>query len=308
MVTTEEFNKLKTLQEILKEKYDLQKKVEDAPRQLSGQKELLNRYKKDYIAKNEEYEIIREKVLKLKFELEEAVKSREEGEKGMDNINTHREYEALEKQISEATAREEELRKELQKEEKNKEETEEDLKMLEDDVKTAEETVASSEESLNSELDSYNNKLAELQAAEEENSRDIDQEILFKFQRIIQRNSEGIVAVRGSVCSGCHMILPAQFANSVHSGDEIKFCPYCSRILFYEESDDSQTDDFSSLEYAGSLAGLDDDFDDEDEFDEDEREDGDEDEDRYDDSDSLEDRGDDDEEDDDDSDQDSDED
>ena len=39
-------------------------------------------------------------------ELEEAMKSREDGEKGMDNITTHREYEALEKQINEAKIKE----------------------------------------------------------------------------------------------------------------------------------------------------------------------------------------------------------
>ena len=34
------------------------------------------------------------------------------------------------------------------------------------------------------------------------------------------------------------MILPAQFANEVHHGEKILFCPYCSRILFYEEAAD----------------------------------------------------------------------
>ena len=51
--------------------------------------------------KNNEYEAVKSEVLALKLELEEAVKSRESGEKGMDNIQTHREYEALEKQIAE---------------------------------------------------------------------------------------------------------------------------------------------------------------------------------------------------------------
>ena len=33
------------------------------------------------------------------------------------------------------------------------------------------------------------------------------------------------------------MILPAQFANTVREGENINFCPYCSRILFYEDDD-----------------------------------------------------------------------
>jgi hypothetical protein len=41
------------------------------------------------------------------------------------------------------------------------------------------------------------------------------------------------------------MVLPAQFANEVHHGEKILFCPYCSRILFYEESVDSDENFYS---------------------------------------------------------------
>ena len=100
--------------------------------------------------------------------------------------------------------------------------------------------------------------------AGEENAELKAQEILFKFQRIIQRNSEGIVSVRNGVCSGCHMILPANFANEVREGDDINFCPYCSRILYYEEVSEDQAEDYFDIGAAGSLAGLDDEFEDED--------------------------------------------
>jgi len=63
------------------------------------------------------------------------------------------------------------------------------------------------------------------------------------------------------------MILPAQFANEVRVGNEILYCPYCSRILFYQESDEEEGDFFDSDD-AGSLADLDD-FSEEDEDDDD---------------------------------------
>ena len=69
------------------------------------------------------------------------------------------------------------------------------------------------------------------------------------------------------------MILPAQFANLVREGESINFCPYCSRILFYEETGDEESyNSFFSLEEAGSLTDLNDDFDDEEDYDEEERE------------------------------------
>jgi hypothetical protein len=81
----------------------------------------------------------------------------------------------------------------------------------------------------------------------------------------------GIVAIKGGVCMGCHMILPAQFANMVHKGEEIVFCPYCSRILFYEESEQGE-EVFFDNDDSGSLSDLDDMDDDEYEEEEEEEE------------------------------------
>ena len=273
MATQDIFEKLKKLQTILVKKYELEQKKEEAPKQLSSQEEFLAQMKKEYIVNNSNYEDVKTRVGQLKLELDEAVKSREKGEKGMDDIQTHREYEALEKQIAEATEKENAVRKELQKEEKNLEEIKETLKSNEDLINSQETDLASSKETLNKELQKYDSELNSLKKEEDKITPDLDQEILFKFQRIIQRNSEGIVSVKNGVCTGCHMILPAQFANLVREGDSINFCPYCSRILFYEESNDEDTyNSYFSLEEAGSLSDLDDDFGDEEGYDEEERE------------------------------------
>ena len=279
METNEIFDRLKSLQVILGRKYELESKIEEAPKQLSSQDELLSRMKKEFIEKNKAYDEIKEKVSALKADLDEAIKTREEGEKAMDNITTHREYETLDKQISDATEKESVLRKELQKEEKSLAELNETMKATETMINSQEADLNASKEALEGQLSTYRTELEQLKAQEAQTVPGLDQEILFKFQRIIQRNSEGIVAVRNGVCSGCHMILPAQFANEVREGDSILFCPYCSRILYYEEVEDGAQESY--FNDAGSLADLDDDFAD-DEYDED-------DEDLYDESESADD-------------------
>lgn len=267
MVTTEIFDRLKSLQVILGRKYELESKIDEAPKQLGSQDELLARMKKEYIEKNKEYEAVKERVGQLKIELDEAVKLREDGEKNMDNITTHREYEALDKQISEASAKEADVRKELQKEEKFYAELNDILKTNEAIINSTEESLNESKKALDSQLSSYKSEIAELKSQEEKIVPGLDQEILFKFQRIIQRNSEGIVAVKNGVCTGCHMILPGQFANEVREGENILFCPYCSRILFYEAS--TEGDQITYYNDTGSLADSDDELEDEFEDDED---------------------------------------
>ena len=65
------------------------------------------------------------------------------------------------------------------------------------------------------------------------------------------------------------MILPAQFANSVHEGESILFCPYCSRILYHEDVEEGEEESYFTLKEAGSLADLDDFDGEEEEMDED---------------------------------------
>lgn len=53
MVTTEIFDRLKSLQVILGRKYELESKIDEAPKQLGSQDELLARMKKEYIEKKQ---------------------------------------------------------------------------------------------------------------------------------------------------------------------------------------------------------------------------------------------------------------
>ena len=220
---------------------------------------MLEKTQKEFIEEQTQYDSIKEKVSKLKEELEEAVKTREEGEKGVANSTTHREYEALEKQILEAKNKEEEVRKELQKEERDLAELDEKLKNSNELITFQKSELESAQNSINKKTDEYTAELNQLEKEVEEITKELNnEEILFKFERIIQRNSEGIVTVKSGVCSGCHMILPADFANEVRQGDGIKFCPYCSRVLEYDEQSSEDTEDYFSLDSVGSLADFDD--------------------------------------------------
>ncbi|MDE7140126.1 MAG: nucleic acid-binding protein [Treponemataceae bacterium] len=241
----------------------LEEKIEEATEQLTSQDELLARLKKEYIEKNTKYDEVRASVEHLKAQLAEAEASRESGEKGMDSITTHREYEALDKQITEAKEREDAIRRDLTREEKTLAELNEILRTDEAMITAQEADLDSSRTSLAAEIDGYKQALGDLDKKEAGITPGIDQEIVYKFQRIIRRNSEGIVAVKNGVCTGCHMILPAQFANEVRDGEKILFCPYCSRILYHQDVAEDEEETYFPMDETGSLADFDDDFGDE---------------------------------------------
>lgn len=271
MEMSEVFENLKKLQDILSEKYSIEALIEDAPKRLSTQEEDLQLKKKDFIVKSALYDEKRKLVGSLKTKLAEAIAAREKGEKGMDSITTHREYEALQKEIDEAAALEQQIRKDLQKEEKNLAELNESLDNDRKNIDSSVEEYNDGLAVLDSEIEGHKGRLAELESEEKQYEEGIDPDIIFKFERIIKsKQGKGIVAVKGNVCDGCHMILPAQFANEVHDGEKIVFCPYCSRILFYQELKEGEQE-YSQIEDLGSLAGFGDDDDEfyDDEYDED---------------------------------------
>lgn len=270
MVMDEVFEKLRALQDVLSEKIALEREIQDIPKLLTTQEELLARLKKAFIEKNAEYEAARERVTTLKGQLIDAETSREKAEKAMDTISTQREYEALDKEIRDASEKEQLYRKDLQKEDRLFAELDEQQKRDAALIEQQEAELSEKRDGVEQEISSKNSDHAGLIEREKEITPGLDQDVLFKFERIIRSKlGLGIVAIKGGVCTGCHMILPSQFANLVRTGEDIIFCPYCSRILFYQEAEQGEQDFFDDGD-AGSLSDLDDlDGEDDEEYDED---------------------------------------
>ncbi len=258
-------DKLRALQDVLSQKFAIEAEIRNLPKSLATKTELLNRLKRTYIEDNEKYEALRKKIADLRLRLEEAERERENYEKQMDLIKTQREYEALDKEIREAGEREQELRKELQREEKNFQEMSHSLEREETMIQQQEAELTEEQNKIKGETEAKQEQLKELEAEETNLVPDLDQELLFKFERIIRsKEGEGIVSLRKGVCTGCQMILPNQFVNDVRDGSEIRFCPYCSKIVFYlgdEELTAPEDDSEGLVDLMGGLSDLDDDDD-----------------------------------------------
>jgi predicted nucleic acid-binding Zn-ribbon protein len=270
MAMDDVFDKLRTLQDILSRKIILEQDIQEIPKLLVTQEELLARLKKTYIEKNQDYEKAKAAESEFRNKLLDAETSRERAEKNMDSISTQREYEALDKEIRDASEKEQQYRKELQREERFLSDLDEQMKESASMIERQEMELTKRRAGIEAEIAEKKTQIDDLVKQEQELIPDLDSEVLFKFERIIRNKmGRGIVAIKGNVCMGCHMILPIQFANMVRRGEDIVFCPYCSRILYYEESEEGEEDFFDSGD-SGSLSDLDDI--DEDEFDDEEEE------------------------------------
>jgi predicted nucleic acid-binding Zn-ribbon protein len=258
MVTDNDLDKLRSLQDIIYEKIGLEKSVQEIPKLLGTQEELLNRLKKTFIEKNQEYEKIKAEEAELRNKLFEVESVREKSEKDMDIVNTQRAYEALDKQIRDASEDEQKYRKDIQTKERNLLELDEQIKGQTALIEHQEKDLGDRRKKIEAEINDKQKQIELLRKKESKLTENLDSEVVFKFERIIKNKMGiGIVAIKGNVCMGCHMILPVQFANDVRIGEDFIFCPYCSRILYYEESVDGE-EDFFNTEDTGALSDLDD--------------------------------------------------
>lgn len=235
---------LLTLQDVLRLKFELESEIESLPENLKTQKEELAEANKKFLELNEKYTKAKEDAASNSIRYDEAFQTRTNAEKMMDTISTQREYEALSKQIDEAKIKEtgllkarnaatalvEELKAQLDAQSKVCDEIKADV-----DAKSAE---------IDSIILEKKEQIAELdRRCLQVKEQGISDEIYAKFCNIVKnKKGVGIVAIHGQVCQGCHMVLPVQFVNDVRMGNTTEYCPYCSRILYYEESEDSNID------------------------------------------------------------------
>ena len=238
MTMDQVFSKLRSLQEILSEKFEIEREMEEIPKILATRTELLNRMKKAYLEKTQEYETKGRYIEELRNKAREAERVREGFEQQMDMIQTQREYEALDKEIKDSGEKEQDLRRDLQREEQLLGEMKVNLEKDETMISKQEEEVQKEQSRIKEAVAAKGKDLKALEKKEKVITPGLDEEILFKFERIIKSKAGlGIVPIEHGVCSGCHMILSVQFVNNVREGEGIMFCPYCSRILFHETED-----------------------------------------------------------------------
>lgn len=257
MVMQEIYGKLRELQEVLSDKISIEREVHDSPKLLVNQEELLSRLKRSFIEKNTELETVQERLRELKMQLSEAELSREKAEKNMDAITTQREYEALDKEIRDSSDKEQTYRKDLQRVERDAQILDEEQKRDASLIAQQEAELAEKKAGIEEKISAKKKELVSLEKKEKSIGTGIDEEILYKFERIIRSKlGVGIVSIKSGVCTGCHMILPAEFANQVRAMETVVFCPYCSRILFYDEENVGE-ESFFDDDSAGSLSDLD---------------------------------------------------
>ena len=76
--------------------------------------------------------------------------------------------------------------------------------------------------------------IEEMEGLRTEAAEKIDETTLSRYDRLLEKKgAKIIVGITHGACGGCHMQLPSSEVVAVKSGQQIKYCPNCGRILYY---------------------------------------------------------------------------
>jgi len=84
-----------------------------------------------------------------------------------------------------------------------------------------------------------NQEGSELKLSRDQIAKTADTEVLRIYERLLNNKKDRVVVpIENRTCSGCHIALTAQHENVVRKGERLTFCEHCSRIHFWQESED----------------------------------------------------------------------
>jgi predicted nucleic acid-binding Zn-ribbon protein len=238
----EQISVLEVLQQIDMELSELEVHLTEYPKKISAFEQELQSSKESLININNK----REELLKVKSELENELNLNEENikksEERLFEIKTHKEYQALQKEITDTKRMnsdvEEKLLDEMEK-----------IEQLEAQIAEKNEELTNKETDYRVRISDYKEKLEEIKIVYEPKMEEkekiiqtISPEILPLYEKIKTRNGEVLAVAKNEICTGCNMNIPAQLFNEILTLSRIIQCPNCKKILYCEEESSSEAE------------------------------------------------------------------
>lgn len=226
---------LDTLQRIDMELSQLEKNLREYPEKISDYESEIE------VSRNklENSKKIKQEILVNKSGVELEILQNEDLIKTADQklfeIKTHKEYEALQKQIADTkrknSALEDNLLEQMVK-----------LEGIESRIAKEEEELANRENEYTDKIAGFKEKIEELKILYPPKIEEkvkiasgLTPDILSIYERVKKRNGFVLAIVRNEVCTGCNMNIPPQLFNEVLTLSRLIQCPSCQKFLYCEE-------------------------------------------------------------------------
>ncbi len=154
------------------------------------------------------------------------------------SVKTNREYESLLKEEDQLRTRKSQVEDEMLACMTEMESLEKKIEQLEAEHHQLDEQVTEDKQAVKVEASASETRFADLSREVAAVEAEIAPAVLKTFARIKKMTPDGkaLAPARNSVCMGCHMNIPPQMFNELQRFDSLKLCPFCNRILYWDNA------------------------------------------------------------------------
>ncbi len=116
---------------------------------------------------------------------------------------------------------------------------EEILGKIKESLTQSEESSRTLETEIKESIRLINQEGTDLKFSRDALAKTADPEVLRIYERLLNNKKDRVVVpIENRTCSGCHIALTAQHENVVRKGERLTFCEHCSRIHYWQESEE----------------------------------------------------------------------
>lgn len=205
------------------EKLNMGEQLEQYKSQCGQQTEIITSLKKEYKTFSDE---VKEKERLIKKSNEKLM-----------SIKNNREYQALLKEVEDLKRSVAEIEDQMLGCLEKTEGAQAELNEGEKALAQARKHVESEHVRIEAEQSERQKRIADLDGRKQALTDQLDDGIMAMFLKIqrLQPDKKPVARALNSACTGCHMNIPAQMFNELHRKGEIRHCPFCHRMLYWEE-------------------------------------------------------------------------
>jgi hypothetical protein len=150
-------------------------------------------------------------------------------------VKNNKEYDAINAEIDMAKNAIFKISEELLEVDKNKEDIEEKIKLYQSQDEEFTQVLDKYSKQLKDSISTNEKEYNNLKLQKEKIIGTIDSNILSRYNIMFNAKGFGAAAITGNACGACYTTLPTQLIQEIKEKAEIKYCPSCAVLLYFDE-------------------------------------------------------------------------
>jgi len=227
---------LLSLQQIEIQKTAVQKSLDAVAEKIADLDRELNVFLKSIDKEKQAYEDLQARYSDSEDQIRENTVLIEKTEEKRRAVKTNREYQSLLKEEEQLRARKSQIEDEMIEFMTEMESLGQTISDREEEHRQLDEQVTSDKKAVKQGASESETRFSDLSREVLAVEADIAPALLKAFFKVKKMCPDGkaMAPVRNSICMGCHMNIPPQMYNELQRFDSLKLCPFCNRILYWD--------------------------------------------------------------------------